>query len=123
MADQCKRNPFIQGIIIVCGLLAFIIVSPFLLMKQRKESGGFFKALTGTNIFPFFFKTHFVLEFLIPFKPFDITNRYETASIFGIAVFELLNTFNYVLFDLNESLGRGVLTKVAQSFLNLFLVV
>ncbi len=65
----------------------------------------------------------FVLECLIPLEPFNIINRYETASIFGIAVFEVLTILNYAVSVLSKLWGSGVLTELVQSFFNIIVIV
>ena len=69
-----------------------------------------------------YFYCEFLLEFLIPFKSFELTNRYETAAVFGIVVFEVLTISNNFLFDFTELFGQGVLTKGIQTLWNLFIV-
>ncbi len=119
---QCKRYRISQGITMLSGVFVFFIVSVSLLINQRKRFDGFCNVLTRMNLFYFTFYCKFLLEFLIPFKPFELVNRYETAAVFGVVVFEILTIFINILFDSTEIVGPGVLTKPIQRLWNLFLI-
>ena len=58
----------------------------------------------------------------MPFKPFELTNRYETAAAFGVVVFELVTILNNALLNFTELLGSGIITAVIQNIWNLFIV-
>ena len=44
-------------------------------------------------------------------------NRYETAAVFAIVIFEVLTSFDYILMDITELWGHGMLVKLFKRFL------
>ena len=49
---------------------------------------------------------------IAPIEPFRTTNRFTTATVFGILAFEVLKIFEELLFSTGDPLNQGVLIEV-----------
>jgi hypothetical protein len=63
----------------------------------------------------------YLLGCLSPIEPFTTANRYETAALWGIVVFEVLTALEDFLIDLSELWKHGVLTQFVNRTLILLL--
>ncbi|CAF3884623.1 unnamed protein product [Adineta steineri] len=60
-------------------------------------------------------------DYLSPIEPFETTNRYETASLCGIIMVEILMALEHFFIDLSELWDYGVLRLLFERFLLPFL--
>ncbi len=57
----------------------------------------------------------FVQGLIRPFEPFSTTNRFTTATVFGILAFEIIKIFEEFIFRTGVASNRGVLTELLNS--------
>jgi len=57
-----------------------------------------------------------------PIEPFRITNRFTTATVFGILVFEILKIFEEFLFSTDDLLNRGIFIESLEKIVAVLLI-
>jgi hypothetical protein len=100
-----------ENLIFVPIALALVFIFSWSIKREEqclhlcdgRPGRGLFKILSGFNFFVF------VLGLIAPFEPFHITNRFTTATVFGILAFEVLKTLEEPLFSTSDLLNRGIL--------------
>ena len=78
------------------------------------------------NIFVYLRLYHFALLIILglipPIEPFRTSNRFTTATVFGIIAFEVLKIFEEIFLRTATSISRGVLFELIERIAMVVLV-
>ena len=112
-----------NSVLMMLAVSILIFISSFSI-KRQKLLLNVCHGRPGIN-YIFIMKLIFLFLFLgllSPVDPFRMTNRFSSAIVFAIIIFEILDIFEGLIFRTTSSLNRGILIELLDSFLLIFLV-